>query len=854
MNEMPLISIGMPVYNEARFIQQTLESILSQDYENFELIISDNASQDDTGSICQYYATKDKRIRYFRNPTNIGAENGLRVFELAQEGEYYVFIGGHDLWHPNFLSHCLSEITRYDSNVLAFPQTVWIDTNNQSLGLIPGSAIDTVGLDPISRLHVSFWGIYYCFPMYGLFKSNALRQLTCLGVKVIAPDNILLAELSLLGTFSHLKEPLLYLRKLDDYGSMESYVAKLFTRSLADLSANELHLQMISQFVNVVSKYLHLHNVKDKEIIITSLVSGLLVKFAWILPSLIRGSSKPHDEKNELATHLLPYFQKITAVVNLHLDDTNPYSNPTPYAKSEKEFLVVIDGVFFQLNNTGIARIWKTLFEEWANDGFAKHIVVLDRAGTSPKISGVRYITVPPYDYNNTDADRVMLQKICDAEKADLFISTYYTTPLSTPSVFMAYDMVPEMTGANLAGQMWKEKHYGIYHACSYIAISGNTAKDLTKFFPYISKELVTIAYCGIERNFSPVYPDEMNLFKTRYGISKPYFLLVGERLGVNGYKNAILFFKAFSILDNKHGFEIVCAGGTNSLEPEFVPYASGVKVHLLKLSDNELRSAYSGAVSLVYPSKYEGFGLPIAEAMACGCPIITCRNASIPEVAGNAVIYVNDSEPNELVNALKFVQIPQNRNPLIVAGFEQAMKFSWRKMADIVSSTLFSISEKISVGKIQKEPLYISHLKQDITNYRQNPSEPRGVESLRQERRRIAEMLLNTPTEKIAGWYQTYLGDAYNLLLTSGLQTTQPTVEDEAIIAKTIPSIQSCGIESILTTAYRPLMERNVPLIGSERLFISNLFSTLQNGNHSSHLLQFVLAALLFLTLDIRK
>jgi len=525
--------------------------------------------------------------------------------------------------------------------------------------------------------------------------------------------------------------------------------------------------------------------------------------------------------------------------------------------KTSDTIKIVVDGIFFQINNTGIARIWKTLFEEWANDGFAKNIVVLDRAGTSPKISRVRYITVPPYDYNNTDADRVMLQKICDAEKADLFVSTYYTTPLSTPSVFMAYDMVPEMTGANLASPMWKEKHYGVYHASSYIAISENTASDLSRCFPYISQDRKTVAYCGIEKHFLPANSEKIAQFKAKYGISKPYFLIVGDRLGFNGYKNAILFFKAFSMLDNKHEFEIVCVGGTNSLEPEFVPYASdasGVKVHLLKLGDDELRCAYSGAVSLVYPSKYEGFGLPIAEAMACGCPIITCRNASIPEVAGNAVIYVNDSDVNELVNALRFIQIPQNRKLLIAAGFEQAKKFSWRKMADIVSSNLFSLSEKLSMGKISKEPLYISHLKQNITDYRQNPSEQRGVENLRQERRRIAEMLLNSPREKIEVLYQTYIGDAYNLLLTGGLQTIPPTAEDQAVIAKIIPSIQNCGIESVLTTAYKPLIERNVPLIGNEKIFISDILSVLQNGNYPPHLLQYLLAALLFFHIDIKR
>ena len=118
-------------------------------------------------------------------------------------------------------------------------------------------------------------------------------------------------------------------------------------------------------------------------------------------------------------------------------------------------------------------------------------------------------------------------------------------------------------------------------------------------------------------------------------------------------------------------------------------PILAGSIVHMMQLSDEELATAYSGAVALVYPSKYEGFGMPIVEAMACGCPVITCPNASIPEVAGEAAIYVNDDDVDGLANALCEVQKPGVRKTLIAAGLAQAKKFSWSKMAKIVSSTL---------------------------------------------------------------------------------------------------------------------------------------------------------------------
>ncbi|GAX34867.1 FkbM family methyltransferase [Nodularia sp. NIES-3585] len=354
-------------------------------------------------------------------------------------------------------------------------------------------------------------------------------------------------------------------------------------------------------------------------------------------------------------------------------------------AKSLPTRNILIDGVFFQKYNTGIARVWRSLLQQWSNTDFANQILVLDRANTSPQIPGVRYRTVSPYDYNNTEADKQMLQQICEEEEAELFISTYYTTPIETPSVFMAYDMIPEVLGGNLNEPMWLEKHNGIKHASAYISISENTAKDLSKLFPDIPLESITVAHCGVDSIFSTPSESEINTFKYKYGINKPYFLLGG----LGGYKNSILFFQALSQLANKASFDIVATGAGSQLPPEWRQYTAGCIFHSLQLTDEELRLAYGGAVALVYPSKYEGFGMPIIEAMACGCPVITTPNASLPEVAGEAAIYVNDDDVMGLADALCEIQKPSVRNVLINAGLTQAKKFSWTKMAEIISTAL---------------------------------------------------------------------------------------------------------------------------------------------------------------------
>lgn len=382
----------------------------------------------------------------------------------------------------------------------------------------------------------------------------------------------------------------------------------------------------------------------------------------------------------------LYYYQPLVLQPSLPSNFEENQKDDDPVQKTSPQTTIVIDGVFFQLYKTGIARVWQSLLEEWTKGDFAQHIVVVDRVGTAPKIEGIRYRTIPAYDYVNTDFDRKMLQQICDEEKANLFISTYYTTPISTPSVFIAYDMIPEILGANLDEPMWREKHRGISHASAYISISESTANDLIKSFPDIEK--VTVAHCGISNTFYPASEEEVIQFKTKYGINKPYFILVGAG---SDYKNAVLFFQGFAQLYSKSGFDVICTGAGYLLGTEYRELAAGSIVHSLYLSDEELRAAYSGATALVYPSKYEGFGMPIAEALACGCPVITCANASIPEVAGEAAIYIKDDHIDAMTDALCEVQKIKVRNSLITQGLEQAKKFSWSKMADTISSALIN-------------------------------------------------------------------------------------------------------------------------------------------------------------------
>jgi glycosyltransferase involved in cell wall biosynthesis len=203
----PLVSIGMPVYKGEDLITDALEHLLAQDMPDFELIISDNASPDNTGMICQRYAARDSRIRYYRNPRNLGAcANFEHVARLAK-GEYFMWASYDDLWSANFISKCVEAIEASPHVVLAYPQSVVILPDGKDKKIV-ADRIDTRGITSVSlRVRAVHYGVYYRTAIYGMMKTRIVRSLLPLP-RVLGPDHVFLVLLATLGEFSHIPEPL----------------------------------------------------------------------------------------------------------------------------------------------------------------------------------------------------------------------------------------------------------------------------------------------------------------------------------------------------------------------------------------------------------------------------------------------------------------------------------------------------------------------------------------------------------------------------------------------------------------------------------------------------------------------
>jgi glycosyltransferase involved in cell wall biosynthesis len=207
----PLVSVGLPVYNGGQLLPQAIESILSQDLEDLELIISDNGSSDQTEEICRHYQRRDRRVRYYRSDENLGSlTNFLNVLGLSTS-PFFMWASHDDLREKTFMRACFPPLDRDPSVALVYPRTKVFDINSHFLGI----AQDRLLTDQESaqeRFKHLIWEIGMCNVFYGIYRSSMLKKISSWGQSLFY-DNLALAEIALSGKIVQIDEPL-FIRRL----------------------------------------------------------------------------------------------------------------------------------------------------------------------------------------------------------------------------------------------------------------------------------------------------------------------------------------------------------------------------------------------------------------------------------------------------------------------------------------------------------------------------------------------------------------------------------------------------------------------------------------------------------------
>jgi glycosyltransferase involved in cell wall biosynthesis len=256
----------------------------------------------------------------------------------------------------------------------------------------------------------------------------------------------------------------------------------------------------------------------------------------------------------------------------------------------------------------------------------------------------------------------------------DIIHPTYYDPYLlnknKKPLVITVYDMIHELFYQNDIITLVNKKNM-IHNADMIISISENTKKDILKFYPDILEEKISVIHLGTSFKIAGGNEEKEN-----------YILFVGQRAG---YKNFDIFLQAVAPLLTQYDLNLVCAGQRfTKKEIELLESLHiNNRVVFNELSDNKLLELYAKALAFVFPSLYEGFGIPVLEAFAAGCPAALSNVSSLPEIGGDAAVYFDPHSITDMRLAIERVITSGDlQKELADKGREKVKKFSWKKCA----------------------------------------------------------------------------------------------------------------------------------------------------------------------------
>jgi mannosyltransferase len=340
---------------------------------------------------------------------------------------------------------------------------------------------------------------------------------------------------------------------------------------------------------------------------------------------------------------------------------------------------IFFDNIIFSLQRAGgISVVWYELLKRILSDTATidKYFIEYTNRNICRK-----YLNIPEDNILKRSSFilfiRRYLNQYIKENKPFIFHSSYYRTASNKNAINITtvHDFTYEYYAKGLKRKIhsW-QKFRAIRNSDYIICISENTKHDLLKFLPDVDKHKIKIIYNGVSENYFPM--NDENIPQLPFEKNK-YILFVGSRAV---YKNFDLTVKAVAL----SRYNLVIVGHPLSgKEKSFLDKTIGALrfKYIGYISDEALNIVYNNAFSLVYPSVYEGFGIPVIEAQKAGCPVIAYNGSSIPEIIGNTPLLLNDLSAEQIVSCFGVLENEQYRMEIINNGLENAKRFTWDRM-----------------------------------------------------------------------------------------------------------------------------------------------------------------------------
>jgi len=295
----------------------------------------------------------------------------------------------------------------------------------------------------------------------------------------------------------------------------------------------------------------------------------------------------------------------------------------------------------------------------------------------------------------------IAIPKLLNRIKPDLFVSPDGFLSLKTrvKSLTVFHDLNFEHYPEDIP--FWTRKYYRYYFpkyaakASRIATVSEFSKRDIVKQY-HVSPDKIDVVYDGWNENYHPLTEPEKIKFRDEYTDGLPYFIFIGT---LHPRKNLVNLFKAFDLFKKSNPSEVkLLIVGAKKWWTRDIDFAfnrmifSDDVIFTGRLDITELTGALGAALALTYVSYFEGFGIPIVESFRCDVPVITSNVTSMPEVAGDAALYIDPFDPESIAEALyKVYQYDRIRSDLVIRGRRRKDLFSWQQTADLLWESIES-------------------------------------------------------------------------------------------------------------------------------------------------------------------